>query len=104
MKYPRIDPPYTAYAVGPRGARKRIRAQSIVVELGEGAAVEINLAPHPNFAGELVLVTPPYRVMKRTYDAGIADDFKVWSGGANVLHVGVKRRPLKRKPAEARHR
>ena len=99
MKFPRIDPPYKAYALGANGARRPIDAHGIVIELRPGIEVEMDLAPHPGFAGHLILSTPPRPRMKRLYDAGKVDDFAVVFGGSNVLHVLVERRiRLPRKP------
>jgi hypothetical protein len=53
--------------------------------------IEIDLAQHPNFAGELVLQTPRSSRMKRLYDEGKVDDFGMIFGATNVLHVFVER-------------
>jgi hypothetical protein len=109
VKFPRLDPPYKAYALGANGARQPLDAHGIVIELRPGIEVEMELAPHPGFAGHLILFTPPRSRMKRLYDAGKVDDFAVVFGGSNVLHVLVERRirPLsapKRRPKQSRSR
>jgi hypothetical protein len=106
MKRERIDPPYKAYALRADGTRRPLDAHGIVVELRPGIEVELDLAPHPAFAGHLTLLTPPSRRMKRLYDEGKVDDFAVLFGASNVLHVLVERRIRKRRrgarPAKAK--
>jgi hypothetical protein len=92
VKRTRIDPPHKLFAVGARGGRKRIHASTLIVELRPGVEVEIDLAPHPGFAGHLVLLTPPATRTTRLFDAGVVDDFAVLFGATNVLHVLVERR------------
>lgn len=92
MKRKRIDPPYKAYALRANGSRVPLDAHGIIVELAPGIEVEIDFAPHPGFAGELTLMTPPPPRMKRLYDEGKVDDFAVSFGASNVLHVWVERR------------
>ena len=92
MKRKRIDPPYKAYALRANGSRVPLEAHGIIVELAPGIEVEIVLAPHPGFAGHLSLLTPPPPRMKRLYDEGKVDDFAVYFGASNVLHVWVERR------------
>ena len=99
MKFPRIAPPYRVFVLRPNGGRQPLDAQSIIVELQPGIEVEIDLAPHPNFAGNLIISTPPTQHMKRLYEAGKVDSFAVVFGAANVLHVKVERRIRARKAA-----
>jgi len=92
MKRERISPPYKVHVLHANGARKPLDATAIVVEVQPGIEIEIDFAPHPNFAGHLVLLTPPAARMKRVYDEGSVDDFAVFFGASNVLHVLVERR------------
>jgi hypothetical protein len=92
MKRQRIAAPYKAYALDADGKRRPLRAHGIVVELRPGIEVEIDFAPHPNFEGQLCMLTPPPPEMERTQAKGILDDFAVGFGGGNVLHVWVQRR------------
>ena len=84
--------PYKVYALGADGSRSSLQAHGIVVELRPGIEVEVEFAPHPNFAGHLVLTTPATPRMEAEYRAGNIDDFSVIFGAANVLHVLVERR------------
>jgi hypothetical protein len=92
VKHLTVNPPYSVYAILPDGKRRRVRAVGVVVELRAGIEVEIDLAPHPRFAGQLILMTPPEARMERVYDEGKLDDFAVAFGASNVLHVLVERR------------
>jgi hypothetical protein len=98
MKRQRLASPYKAYALDADGKRTPIRAHGIVVELRPGIEVQIDFAQHPNFAGQLCMLTPPPHEMERTQAKGILDDFAVGFGGANVLHVWVERRVTDRVP------
>ena len=91
MKCARIDP-YRAFALGPDGTRQPLAAHAVIVEVRPGIEIEINFAPHPNFAGRLVMLTPRRSRMRRLQEAGKMDDFAVVFGGSNVLHVLVERR------------
>jgi hypothetical protein len=100
MKRPQRPPrvaPYKAYALQADGSREPIGARSVVVEIGPDVEIEIELAPHPRFAGHLVLYTPATSRMKRAYRSGKVDDFAVVFGASNVLHVVVERRRLTKK-------
>lgn len=85
--------PYPVYAVDQEtGRRERLDVDGLTVELRPGVEVEIALLPHPNFAGQLVMLCPPTARMKQRYDAGSVDSFAVFFGGENVLHVSVETR------------
>jgi hypothetical protein len=84
--------PYKVYALDERGRRSLIKAHGLIVELKKGIEVELDFAPHPNFAGELHLLTPAAANMKAEYRAGRVDDFAVSFGASNILHVSVERR------------
>ena len=105
MKRKRINPPYKVSAVRADGTRFPVEAHELVIELRPGIEVEIDLAPHPGFAGQLTLLTPPPAHMKRLYDEGKVDEFFTFFGGTNVLHVLVERRlsprPAPRRPPSA---
>jgi len=101
MSFKRV-PPYKVFEVLKGGARRRLDVRDIVVEVRPGVEIEINFAPHPNFAGHLVLYTPPCRRMRKVFDAGIVDDFAVFFGATNVLHVLVDRRVRAKPPAKKR--
>jgi hypothetical protein len=100
MKRDRIEPPYKVYVLGRDGKRRPLDAQSIIVEIRRDIEIEIDFAPHPNFRGHLTMLTPPARRMTRLYDEGKMDDFAVFFGASNVLHVSVDRRM--RRPAKGR--
>jgi len=85
-------PPYKAFVLDSTGARVPLVGTAIVIELSPGVEVELNLAPHPAFAGRLVLMTPAFADMARLQGEGRRDDFAVTFGASNVLHVMVKRR------------
>ncbi len=89
--------PYRVYALDAGGNRTPIQAYGIVIELRSGIEMEVDLAPHPNFSGQLVLMTPATSNMKAEYDAGNLDDFAVSFGSSNVLHVLVERRQRKKR-------
>jgi hypothetical protein len=89
--YPTV-PPYKVFVLGKNGKREPLEARALVVELQPGIEVELNLAPHPGFAGDLILLTPPTRRMQTLYKQGKVDSFETSFGGENVLHVRVVRR------------
>ena len=98
MKRTRIERPFKTYALGKDGKRRLLDgAYGLVIELRPGIEVELDLAPHPNHDGELVMMTPRPRRMKRLFDQGIIDTFAVMFGGENVLHVSVERRRASRR-------
>jgi hypothetical protein len=92
MKRERVSPPYRAYALLADGSRRPLEAHGVIVELRPGIEVEIDLAPHPGWRGQLVMLTPPPPEMERVQKQGIFDDFVTFFGGSNVLHVWVERR------------
>lgn len=51
-------------------------AYGLIVELKKGVEVEIDLAPHRKFSGELHMLTPPAAKMEAEYQAGRVDDFR----------------------------
>ena len=112
MKRNRLDPPHKMYVLPANGRRERIKARQLIIELGKGIEIEVDLAPHPNFAGQLVLFAAPTAQMEQLYDEGTVDDFNVAFGGPNVLHVFVNRRlvpaagatPIAHGPKAARRR
>jgi hypothetical protein len=99
MKRKRSSQPYKAYALAADGTRPPLDAHGIVVELRPGIEVEIDFAPHPAFAGQLTMLTPPPPEMERAQKRGLFDNFAVFFGGANVLHVWVERREVGRAKA-----
>jgi hypothetical protein len=96
--FPRVSPPYRAYALDADGTRTPLEAHGLVVELRPGIEVEIDFAPHPSFAGRLTMYTPPTTQMRQVQEQGILDDFTVVFGAQNVLHVWVERRVTSRRP------
>lgn len=91
MRRERVDPPYKAFALLANGTRVPLEAHGVVVEVRPGVEIEIDFAPHPNFAGHLTLYTPPCARMKKVYGEGNSDSFAVVFGATNVLHVFVER-------------
>lgn len=91
MSPPRL-PPYRVFALDANGHKRPLEAHGVVIEIRPGVEVEVDFAPHPNFAGQLVLFTPAIARMERLQRNGVLDDFVVVFGGSNVLHVAVERR------------
>lgn len=103
--------PYRVRAVGKSGEPRELTdCTSLLVEVRPGVELEIDLQPHGNFRGELILLVPPASDMERLYAAGTVDRFAITAGAANVLHVHVERHvrkrpaPRRRRPAPARMR
>ena len=84
---------YVVHEVFPDGSRRRVasKACGLTIELDGGAAVEVDLSPHPTFRGQVTMIAPSYSRL----EAGNPEDqdlcFEVRNGGANVLHVAVVR-------------
>lgn len=91
--------PYKVYVLASDGSRSPFAARRLVVELRPGIEVEIELDPHPNHAGHLILSTPATSRMEAEYRSGNIDDFSVIFGATNVLHVLVKRRRNRPQPS-----
>lgn len=87
------------------GVRRELDLDRLVIGLRPGVEVEIDLSPHPRFAGQVNLLCPPFDKMKSRYEGGDVDSFAVFFGGENVLHVMVetrkRRRASKATPARA---
>ena len=92
MKAQPTAPPYKLFVLGKNGKREPLEARALIVELEPGIEVEICLAPHPGFAGDIVMFTPPTRRMETLYKQGKVDSFETNFGAENVLHVRVVRR------------
>jgi hypothetical protein len=94
MRYPRIRP-YKTYAVDDEGARARVDTHELVLERPAGIDLEVNLAPHPNFIGQVNFST--FRGSSLLLEAG----------GGNVLYLFVEDWPRgdrRRKDSRARKR
>lgn len=92
MKRERLRPPHKLYVLHADGRRKRVRARQLIIELEEGIEIEVDLAPHPNNAGQLVLFASPTARMEQLHAEGKVDSFNVVFAAANVLTVFVDRR------------
>jgi hypothetical protein len=90
MQRTRLNPPYKAYAVSADGNRTPLDAHSIVVELGAGAELELDLAPHPNFDGELSIRAGPEQSLEHMQQTGSYPSLVVRAGAANALLVSVE--------------
>lgn len=89
--------PYRVHAVDADDRRTPLEAHGVVVELGGGKEVWIDFAPHPAWAGELVMMTPSPENGVAFWTAGKSDTFEVAAGASNVLHVRVTRRISRKK-------
>ena len=77
MSYPRIRP-YKTWALDDADAGVHVQAHELVLERPVGIDLEVNLAPHPNFRGQI------------TFSTFRGSSLLVEAGGANVVYLFVE--------------
>ncbi len=93
MKRNRIDPPYRTRLVSADGTETPVDAHGIIIELGPGLELDLDLAPHPNHAGGLVICAGPSLSLAELEKGGLYSSLAVRPGASNVIHVFVERHP-----------
>lgn len=88
MERRRIETPYRLHLVAADGTRTPAATHGVVIELGPGREVELDLAPHPHHATGLPITACPAE------ERDIASALVVRLGAANVIHLPVERRPI----------
>lgn len=83
--------PYRTWLVGHDGARKRIEANSVIVELSPGLEVELRLNPNRDVRGALLLMTPPFGEADELWRQGIVQTLASVFPGAGGARIWIER-------------
>ncbi|MCK5819951.1 MAG: hypothetical protein KAH18_12090 [Psychromonas sp.] len=81
---------YNAFAIDKNGNRNEIDAESIVIEIAKDKSIEINLQPHPNHFGGLLMVTPANTERLAKKKCNVHSIFNIRPGASNVVHLGIE--------------
>jgi hypothetical protein len=85
MKRKRIYYPYKAYLVSADGARTPLHAQAIVIELANGAELQLDLTAHPNHHGGLPIRAGPEQSLVEMQESGLSPTVVVRPSGSLAL-------------------